>query len=236
MVKPIGKIKKDLTTEQRILEAARKVFQQQGMSGARMQDIADAAGINKALLHYYFRSKETLFGMIFAEAMEQFMVSIAEILGQDADLEIKIAQICQRYMDTLLVNPYLPMFVMSEINRDPNRIIRLFKNRMAHWPIEHFLKQIQEAVNGGKIRSVRPEQLLVHIISMCVFPFAAKPMLMTVLQLDEQDFDRFIDVRKRELPLFILAALKSDSGLLPQNLDLPQHPKETNLHSKDNRS
>lgn len=210
MVKPYGKIKRDQSTEQRILNAARTVFLRQGMGGARMQEIADEAGINKALLHYYFRSKETLFGMVFAEAMEQFMASIASILGQDLPLEGKIAQICHCYLNMLQANPYLPVFVMSEINRDPERITGLLKSRMASWPIQHFLNQVQEGVCQGLIRPLSPPQLLVHVISMCVFPFAAKPMLKTILQLDELGFEQFVELRKQELPVFIMAALKPE--------------------------
>src|SRR5271156_3051845 len=106
----------DLPAEQRILAAAKKVFLLKGMDGARMQDIADEAGINKALLHYYFRSKEKLFEVIFREAMDQLFPRIIGILNADKPLFDKIESFCGEYVGMLLNNPYLPMFVMNEVN------------------------------------------------------------------------------------------------------------------------
>src|SRR5215831_5817845 len=104
-------------TEKRILAAAKKVFLTKGMDGARMQDIADAAGINKALLHYYFRSKEKLFEKIFTEAMSGLFPKINSILESEQTVFEKIEMICGEYIDQIQQTPYLPMFILSEAGR-----------------------------------------------------------------------------------------------------------------------
>ena len=107
------------STQAKILSAAKQVFLLKGMAGARMQDIADEAGINKALLHYYFRSKEKLFETIFSEALNQFFPKIAHIIESDITLFQKIESFCSEYITTMQQNAYLPLFVLNEVNKQP---------------------------------------------------------------------------------------------------------------------
>ena len=110
---------KETGTEEKILAAAKKVFVRKGMDGARMQDIADEAGINKALLHYYFRNKELLFEKIFADSAGRFIPKVKSILLSDADFYQKIEQFCAEYITMVMANPYMPVFVMSEMQKQP---------------------------------------------------------------------------------------------------------------------
>src|SRR5258706_4583523 len=111
------KYKKNKTTEERILDAARKVFVRNGMSGARMQDIADEAGINKALLHYYFKNKRKLFEEIFMEAADELFPRINKIFRSEESLFVKIERFCDEYISVVLENPYLPLFVLNELSQ-----------------------------------------------------------------------------------------------------------------------
>src|SRR3954468_10948841 len=115
----MDKVKKDLTTEEKILEAARKIFLAKGLDGARMQDIADEAGINKAMLHYYFRSKEKLFEKIFTEVAGHFLPRIATILASENSVLEKIDTFCAEYINQVMQTPYVPIFILNEINRQP---------------------------------------------------------------------------------------------------------------------
>lgn len=214
-------MEKDVSTEQRIINAARKVFIQKGMSGARMQDIADEAGINKALLHYYFRSKDKLFQIIFREAAEKLLVTVKDITGNETPLEEKITALCNRYMDVLSENPYLPLFVLHEIHQDPGRIINFFKGKNMVPQLQKFFLQIQDAVDNRRIKPISPPQLVINIISLCVFPFAASPLMQTLFDLDTWQFNLFIEERKKKLPEFILAALKPEKNDL---LSMNKHP------------
>src|SRR6201991_2963463 len=119
--------KKDTDTKERILEAARNVFVHKGMFGARMQDIADEAGINKALLHYYFKSKEKLFEEVLREAAIKLFPRINEIFTSDDSLFTKIELFCEEYITVVLENPYLPLFVLNEMNQDPVYFINKIK-------------------------------------------------------------------------------------------------------------
>ena len=112
-------MKKDESTEARILSAGKKILLKKGMDGARMQDIADEAGINKALLHYYFRSKEKLFETIFMEVAAEFLPRIGKILAAEVSVFEKIEMFCSEYINQIIQTPYVPIFVLNEINRQP---------------------------------------------------------------------------------------------------------------------
>jgi AcrR family transcriptional regulator len=199
--------KKDSNTEQQILEAARKIFIRKGMSGARMQDIADEAGINKALLHYYYRSKEKLFEMVFREAAQKILISIKDIAEDDMPLDKKIVSICDRYLSELAKSPFLPLFILHEINQDPKRVINFFKESRMEDHLQKLFRQIQNEADKGNIRPVNPPHLMINIISLCVFPFAASPLLKAAFSLDQWQLKMFMEERKKQVPEFILAAL-----------------------------
>lgn len=201
-------MKRDQTTEERILEAAKKVFLAKGMSGARMQDIADEAGINKAMLHYYFRSKDVLFEMIFKEMAEKFMPRIIDIIdADDKSLFEVITLFCERYIDSIRQMPYVPIFILHEINRQPQKLVKkLFGARKP--PIDKFFRLIEKEVQQGTIRPIHPVQLMWNILSTCVFPFVAKPMFELVAGLTPAQFDQLMEQRKKELPVFIIQGIR----------------------------
>ncbi len=202
------KQKIDQSTEQVILEAAKKVFVRKGMAGARMQDIADEAGINKALLHYYFRSKEKLFEMIFMEAAAKLFPRINAIFNSDQPLFEKIESFCEEYISIVMENPYLPLFVLNEINQDPEYFLqKVWKGNSKPKPAK-FLEQIESEVKRGTIKRISPLHLLMNLISMTIFPFVAKPMFQKNLALDELQFISVMEQRKKEIPKFIIDAIK----------------------------
>jgi len=202
------KQKIDQSTEQVILEAAKKVFVRKGMAGARMQDIADEAGINKALLHYYFRSKEKLFEMIFMEAAAKLFPKINAIFDADQPLFEKIESFCDEYISIVMENPYLPLFVLNEINQDPEYFMqKVWKGNSKPNPSK-FLEQMEREVKRGTIKRISPLHLLMNLISMTIFPFVAKPMFQKNLGLDELQFRSVMEQRKNEIPKFIIDAIK----------------------------
>jgi TetR/AcrR family transcriptional regulator len=219
MVKPTGRQKKppaapDPHTEQRILDAAHVVFIRHGTAGARMQDIANEAGVNKALLHYYFRSKSRLAEAVFHGVASRIFSRLAETLGSDAEIEDKVRRIIAIYIDQLSKTPYVPAYVLSELNQHPERTKQFFeavRPPNAKGPPPFFLKlaeQIQTGVRAGTMRVISPGQFIANIASLCVFPFAAKPMLCTLLDLDDAGFKKFIEERKTGLPEFFLSGLR----------------------------
>lgn len=202
--------KKDKGAESKILAAARKVFMCQGMSGARMQDIADEAGINKALLHYYFRDKDKLFETIFTSEAQKFFPKINMIFQSELGLFDKIEKFVSEYIDEMLSNPYLPWFVMNEINRDPDQFMyKIWGKENLPKPAK-FLEQIEQEIKAGKIKAINPMHLLMNMISMTIFPFIGRPMFVRNLRLSEKQFVVVMEQRKKEIPRFIIEAIRKN--------------------------
>jgi TetR/AcrR family transcriptional regulator len=198
---------KDKTAEERILAAAKKVFITKGMAGARMQDIADEAGINKALLHYYFRSKEKLFEVIFSETVSRFIPRVNEIMSSDMSMYKKIETFTGEYIEKVIENPFLPLFIMNEMHKQPEEFLK--KMWGGEKPqVEKFIQQIQEAIAAKEIRPIHPAQLMMNMMSLCVFPFIGKPMLQMIAGLDDSHFMELMIERKTLVPQFIIQAIK----------------------------
>ena len=194
-------------TEQKIFEAAQQVFLEHGTARARMQEIADAAGINKAMLHYYFRSKDRLSEAVFQEALGHFLPRIFGVLTGDQPLEEKVETVMQEYTGFLSENPHLPGFVIHEINHHPERA-KQFVRSIGTPDLGPLRAQLAQQVEDGTLRPISVEQFVTNLIALCVFPFVARPMLELVLDLDNDGFEDFIDQRRDELPSFFLNALQ----------------------------
>lgn len=196
------------TTEQQIIDAAKKIFMQKGLAGARMQDIADEAGINKAMLHYYYRSKDKLFDMVFQEAMENLLKRINIIFKGEMPFPEKVAAAVDHYITFLSGNPHLPVFVINEINQNPERIVERFVQAPDFPDIKQFMKEMLIEMEKGTIRKMNPMQLLMNTLSLCIFPFLAKPMLSNVFGMNDQQYAALMEVRKKSVTEFILMSLR----------------------------
>jgi AcrR family transcriptional regulator len=194
------------TTEALIFEAALKVFQKKGLAGARMQEIADEAGINKSMLHYYFRSKELLFRQIFLKSFKNFIGSIIPIMNQEISWEEKIHLLIEHYAALLEKNPDLPLFIFNELKSNPEDFISIVKENAVKDTL--FMKQILSGIQSGKIRKISPQQIIVTINSGIIFPFVAMPMIKYMANLNETDWDGFMDDRKRIVEEMLIKYLK----------------------------
>lgn len=198
---------KELNTELSILNAAKKIFIQKGFDGTKMQDIANEAGINKSLLHYYFRSKDKLFETIFEEAIMQFFPKISDTMASDISFEKKVEAFVDIYITMLQNNPYIPMFILHEINSNPDKIFSLLGKHINY--IQNILFGFKKEVINNNIENINAEQLIVNMLSLCIFPVIAKPMLKgMLLNNDEDAYLNFIEQRKKEIPKFIINSLK----------------------------
>jgi AcrR family transcriptional regulator len=209
MVKPLGRTKKD--AKARILDAADFVFVRRGVDGARMQEIADHAGVNKALLHYYFRSKANLARAVWLRIASSFAPGIFEMLSSDVSLEEKIDQFVDSYHSMLTRHPYLLAYVVSEAARRPDLLEDFYspeRRRAARRMVGTLRRQIDEQVKAKKMAPVSAEQFFVTLLSSCVFPFAARPMLSEVLGLGPKELKRFMERRRRDLPAFLKRSLQ----------------------------
>jgi TetR/AcrR family transcriptional regulator len=195
-------------TEDKILEAAKKVFIQNGFEGTSMQQIANEADINKSLLHYYFRNKEKLFTAVFSYAFQNFVPQVQEILNSDISLYIKIERIVAEYMDMLLKNEFIPAFILHEINRNPDGIFTIMQGTGLNPDI--FIKQFAMEIEKGNIRPLNPRHLIVNLIALCVFPIAARPLMQRMLfENDEKAYQQFLLERKKNVAEFIIQSIKA---------------------------
>jgi AcrR family transcriptional regulator len=206
---------RDGDTEQRILDAAHSVFMKTGTAGARMQQIARAAGVNSALLHYYFRSKDRLAEAVFHRAAAQLFPTVIGVLASDRPLAEKVTAVVEIELDRLSRTPYLPAYIISELAHHPQRITQLISAMTGSQPealgrklIRVVGEQIDEEVRARRMRPIAPQQFLVNLLSLCIFPFAARPMISALMGLDDKAFARFIRERRETLPAFFLNALR----------------------------
>ncbi len=197
----------DSTTEITILDAARIVFIKKGFDGARMQEIADEAGINKALLHYYFRSKDKLFEAVFIETFVKIVPAMLVTLNSNLPLFQKIEVFTSTYIDALAKNPFIPGFILHELAHNEDRLAKLIRGTGLNPTI--FIQQVNYEIAEGRIGEIDPRQLLVNIMALCIFPFVGKPILKSVIFANNEDeFNRFIQQRKTDVPKFIIASIK----------------------------
>lgn len=198
---------KNETTEVLILEAAEHVFQDKGMEGARMQEIADKAGINKAMLHYYYRSKQLLFEAVFKKAFALLAPQLSTILNDDSTIENKIRNFTRNYITFFLKHPYLPKFVIQELNRNPDFILKIQKS--SGFPnIDKFKLQLEGEIQKGIIKPIKAEQLFINIIALNIFPFVAKPLVKAFTNMDDKSFKQIMEERKIEVSNFIINSIK----------------------------
>lgn len=197
----------DRLTEERIFDAATEVFMDAGMDGARMQAIADKAGINKALLHYYYRTKDQLFEAVFTMIVRKTFKKFSPVFDESLSLEEKIRFFFREHITFLQENPKLPAFILNEINRNPSRIKKLLKNLNLEKSWEGLYLMHQKEFTELNISREDLPQFLVSIASISVFPFAARGILDVLLGGSGMNFNDFIEKRKDFAGTFLVNAM-----------------------------
>ncbi len=193
-------------TEIKILAAARKVFVAKGLDGARMQEIVDDAGINKALLHYYFRSKQKLFDAIFQEAFQQFIPRMDETFSSGKSMEEIVSDFIDAYYAVLEINPFLPQFVIGELNRNPDQLPGFMTEKIGLTTIADKAVQLFQRED---INIKDPYQFMVSVISMIIFPFVARPILHHIVFKGNQEMiDKLFSERKTYVKKCAMELLK----------------------------
>ncbi|WGQ09610.1 TetR family transcriptional regulator [Pedobacter gandavensis] len=197
-----------LTTEEKIKQAATKLFVEKGFAAARTRDIAVEAGINLALLNYYFRSKEKLFDVVMEESLQLFLLGLEEILNDvNTVLKDKIAGIAGHYIDLLKSHPDLLLFILTEIRANPSRMdANLNVKEML---IEsNFYKQLEATTQ----KKVDPMHFIMNLLGLLVFPFISSPVLKGAGEQGKAEFDQLMEERKHWIPIWIEAMLKTLSA------------------------
>jgi TetR/AcrR family transcriptional regulator len=197
----------DKQTEEKIFEAATNVFIDKGMDGARMQDIAIHAGINKALLHYYFRTKDQLFNAVFEMTAKKILKKFAPVFDENLSLEAKIRFFFKEHIAFLKENPKLPGFILNETNRNPARIKKLISNVDFENVWQKLFEQHKVELEKYNITEASMPQLMTSIVAISVFPFAARGIIESILEKTGISFNGYIEERKKFAAEFVIKAI-----------------------------
>ncbi len=194
-------------TEKRILEAAALVFMRKGKLGASMQDIADEAGINRTLLHYYFRHKDKLFDNVFEKLFTSAFPALAGIMASDRPLPDRIEQFIETYSKLLQENPYLPVFIFQEISLNPGRLTDILESK--GFRPEQILKKFRSELEHAGMPGIDPRHFFASMMGMVLFPYIGRPLFETLaFRGDANEYDNFLSERTKHIPWFINQALK----------------------------
>jgi len=172
-----------------------------------MQEIADEAGINKALLHYYYRNKVNLFDAVFRCTFQELLSKLFVTVGADVPLEQKLRNIISEYIGFLQKNSHIPGFIIEEVNHDPERILAMFKSA----PVEpdQLIKKMRSSVGDPGLSNDEFREMFINIVALCVFPVVARPIIQQLFALSDKEYNQFIENRKETLPRFIMNAIRN---------------------------
>ncbi|OJU48630.1 MAG: hypothetical protein BGN96_11490 [Bacteroidales bacterium 45-6] len=196
------------STELKIKEAARKLFQEKGFEGVRTREIAEMAGINSALLHYYFRSKEKLFRIIMNESIQEMFAFLQQIINEPStSLSHKIDEIVNGYLNVVLATPNLVLFVLNELYANPKLLIKESKIPSKFLSDSYFSRQIMEQLEAQSI-AISPLHIVMNMISLTVMPVIAAPLAKHLYNIEDDNFRQLIEQRRTLIPLWIKEMLQ----------------------------
>jgi AcrR family transcriptional regulator len=197
---------KESSTEERIKEAARRLFTLKGFAATRTRDIAEEAGINLALLNYYFRSKQKLFDLVMLENFQQFIKGITvNFMDETLSFDQRIERIVVAYVDMLTRLPDLPMFILNEIRGNPSKIAAKLQMEIAPMR-QNMFTQLITSNEAGKT-NLEPFHFIANLIGLTVFPFVGRPILQRVTGVTDDQFQQYMQDRKRLIPVWLKAML-----------------------------
>ncbi|MBK8699471.1 MAG: TetR/AcrR family transcriptional regulator [Saprospiraceae bacterium] len=201
-------------TEERILQAAESIFTLNGLEGARMQDIADAAGINKAMLHYYFRNKETLFDTVLNSKIEKVFGAFSHWFEEGLSLENRLRNFVAREITIISEFPILPLFVLMEARKHPDLISRKFGLLPIHEMRSKFQAMIDSEYGEGRMRKTSMEEMLINTVSLCIYPVVAAPVFQFILNINDENYQDLLEQRKTQVADFLIRDLQITSKVL----------------------
>ena len=207
-----------LETQQKILQAAREVFIEKGLQGARMQEIADRAGINKALLHYYYRSKDQLFESIFEDAIGRIIPQFASIFSSGKPLKELMFVFFNFYNDFFRENPYMPQFFFHEIWQNPENLETAIKSQ--DFKPEMLLATLREKLPSLYDSEFLSQHMISNVMGMCLFPHIARPLFQRMFfNNDDQLYNRFLSERTDMLMTLFGELADTADGVIGENPD-----------------
>ena len=183
-------------TEILIKETAKRVFFQKGLLNATTQQIADEAGVNRALIHYYFRSRDQLFRTVLEEAVNETRNKVDSIFNSEELFKVKISKYLDVFIDRNAEYPYIQNFIITEIMQDPEKMKEHFSRKRNHM-LKHIVPPLKKEIENGNMEPVDPEHFIVNMMSMCSYPLVAKPFIQNMFSYDDKMYRKFLKERKQ---------------------------------------
>ncbi|MEM1359358.1 MAG: TetR/AcrR family transcriptional regulator [Bacteroidota bacterium] len=194
----------NMSTEDKIHQAALEVFTRKGYAATKTRDIAEAVGINVATLHYYHRTKDQLFGIVAKESMAEFSAAFHEVFTQERPLKEKIHLFVERFTELFREKPHLASFCLMESERK----IEFFKEIIDFKESTRVLRpQLESLAAKGKIRPISPANFISALVGMTIYPFITRTSMYYAHELDDAGFHEVLEEQKRMVPAMIIGYL-----------------------------
>ncbi|WPQ62028.1 TetR/AcrR family transcriptional regulator [Chitinophaga sancti] len=193
--------------ELQIKEAAKRVFVRKGLEGTKLQEIAEEAGIGRTAVHYYYRSKEKLYAIVWSEFFAEISSRLPENIRTTMPVVERMKLFAEHYIDSAIRNPEIDLFVLNEFNVNPDMIKEIFLSTMPVNLKEYFLPYIEEAVEKGEMTG-DPMQIFITLLSVCLFPFAGMAMIKTIMNISNENYLQLLEQRKDYVMNFLTTAFK----------------------------
>jgi len=205
-------MEKSSVTEEKIISAAAQVFMEKGRDGARMQEIANLAGINKALLHYYFRSKEKLFSKVISLEIPKIIANIFEAYDDTEDFKEFIKSFISKYIDNIYPRKNLLQFILWVDDNTKREIATIFVENFAKrgFKANPLVQKIGKAIETGQIRSIEPSNFAMSVIGMCIFPIIGGPIVEKIFPGTKVNDKKYIEKRKNEIFNLVWDGIKTE--------------------------
>jgi AcrR family transcriptional regulator len=195
---------KEETPENLIKQSAKKLFFAKGLLNAKMHEIAKDAGINRALLHYYFRNRDNLFQIVLKEAIDETFIRMFSILSEDISFEKKIESAIHHIINCLAEYPFIESFIISELNKEQDQNLTQPLISEGKKFLKKFLKEIDNYIKANKIPHIAPEDFIVNMMALCAYPYSTMPIVQNLLGLTEKEYKIFCEKRKTMITRLVL--------------------------------
>lgn len=186
---------RDTGTEQWIKDTAKRVFFAEGKLNATTQDIADAAGISRTSLHYYYRSKDELLKQVFHEAMDALSSRLNDIMSSAISFKEKIENMVDAVLTEAIAYPYQETFVIIEMLSDNSSLYE--KKAKSHRHTNSFLKEVEAEMDAGHIKIMNPIHFMMNLFSLTTYPLIVRPLQKKLFKLTDKQYDQLMNERKK---------------------------------------
>ena len=183
---------RDTGTEQLIRDTAKHLFFAEGKLHATTQEIADAAGVNRTLVNYYFRSRDILFDQVFNEAQEVFSSTLDEFFESSMPFKEKISNLINVFVEETTQYPYRQLFIITEMNRD----LVLYSKRSRVNKVKSFIEEIQLEMDNGALRKMDPRQFIINLFSLMAHPLITAPLQQAIFGMNDDEYAKLMEERK----------------------------------------